>query len=77
VGERLKFQLIQAIGWATIFTFMTGIVIFILERLGLAIMYALFPLPFLYPAETLFLLFAATWAIWFLFFLALGFVRRA
>jgi hypothetical protein len=81
MGLALKFQLFQAVGWATIATFMTGIIVFTVERLGLGVittstvslqMWILHALPFLTLGEMLYLLFFCIWGVYFIVFTLIG-----
>ena len=61
-------NMMRIAGWAIITTFMTGIILFVMERLGFMQVFALQPISFLTFGETLFLLFFGIWFLWFLFF---------
>ncbi len=86
MGKSLKFQLIEAVGWATLVTFFIGALVFLLERLGLdsvgnaTITIQVFlwhTLPFLTVGELPLMFFLIVWAVLFMFALALGLTRRA
>lgn len=81
----MKFQLIQAAGWATLVTFFIGAVVFLLEQLGLdrvtnatvAIqVYLWYALPFLTVGELALMILLIVWTVLFISILALGFARR-